>query len=209
VPQNTVLVVDDEPAILDFVSEALRWEGYHVLTAGDSDALRLAHAFHPNVILLDLLLPRKSGYDVIPELAAVAPEAKVLVVSSQAAPSSVRRALSAGAAGYLPKRSSDGELVGAIRLVANGTGYVEPDLGAQLVVPNGAPALEPLSDRERDILHLLALGYTNQEIGKKLFISVRTVDTHRAHIMRKLQLETRAELVMFALANGVIGPDTG
>ena len=95
----------------------------------------------------------------------------------------------------------------AIRLVADGGGYVDPDLGAKLVNPNGSPALEPLSERERDIVHLLALGHTNQEIGKKLFISVRTVDTHRAHIMRKLQLETRAELVMFALANGVIGPN--
>jgi DNA-binding NarL/FixJ family response regulator len=119
----------------------------------------------------------------------------------------VRRALSAGAAGYLPKRSSDGDLVAAIRLVAGGGGYVDPELGAKLVNPNGSAALEPLSERERDILHLLALGYTNQEIGGKLFISVRTVDTHRAHIMRKLQLDTRAELVMFALANGVIGPN--
>jgi DNA-binding NarL/FixJ family response regulator len=151
-------------------------------------------------------MPRKSGHEAIPELAEAAPEARVLVVSSQAAPSSVRRALSAGAVGYLPKRSSDSELVGAIRLVADGGGYVEPDLGARLVNPNGSPALHPLSERERDIVHLLALGYTNQEIGKKLFISVRTVDTHRAHIMRKLELETRAELVMFALANGVIGP---
>jgi DNA-binding NarL/FixJ family response regulator len=82
------------------------------------------------------------------------------------------------------------------------------ELGARLVTPGGPAALEPLSERERDILHLLALGYTNQEIGKKLFISVRTVDTHRAHIMRKLELATRAELVMFAL-NGVIGPDAG
>jgi DNA-binding CsgD family transcriptional regulator len=90
--------------------------------------------------------------------------------------------------------------------IARGSGYADPDLGAQLVVSNGGPALEPLSDRERDVLHLLALGYTNQEISKKLFISVRTVDTHRAHIMRKLSLETRAELVLFALANGLIGP---
>jgi DNA-binding CsgD family transcriptional regulator len=67
------------------------------------------------------------------------------------------------------------------------------------------PALAPLSDRERDVLNLLALGYTNQEIGRRMFISVRTVDTHRAHIMLKLDLDTRAELVMFALANGVIG----
>jgi DNA-binding NarL/FixJ family response regulator len=121
----------------------------------------------------------------------------------------VRRALSAGAAGYLPKRSSDRDLVGAFRLVADGAGYVDPDLGAKLVKSNGSAALEPLSERERDILHLLTLGHTKQEIGKKLFICVRTVDTHRAHIMRKLELETRAELVMFALANGVIGPDAG
>jgi two-component system, NarL family, response regulator NreC len=99
--------------------------------------------------------------------------------------------------------------VTAIRLVADGGGYVEPELGARLVNDNSSPALEPLSERERDIVHLLALGYTNQEIAKKLFVSVRTVDTHRAHIMRKLDLETRAELVMFALANGIIGPDTG
>jgi two-component system, NarL family, response regulator NreC len=93
--------------------------------------------------------------------------------------------------------------------VADGAGYVDPDLGAKLVNSNGSAALEPLSERERDILYLLALGYTNQEIGKRLFISVRTVDTHRAHIMRKLQLDTRAELMMFALANGVIGPNAG
>ena len=97
----------------------------------------------------------------------------------------------------------------AIRLVAEGGGYVEPSLGARLVNDSSSPALEPLSERERDVVQLLALGYTNQEIGKKLFISVRTFDTHRAHIMRKLQLETRAELVMFALANGVIGPSAG
>jgi DNA-binding NarL/FixJ family response regulator len=98
---------------------------------------------------------------------------------------------------------------GAIRVVADGGGYVDPELGARLVDDDSSPALEPLSERERDIVHLLALGYTNQEIGKKLFLSVRTVETHRAQIMRKLLLETRAELVMFALANGVIGPGAG
>jgi DNA-binding NarL/FixJ family response regulator len=129
----------------------------------------------------------------------------VLVVSSQASPSAVRRSIEAGASGYLPKRASDLELVEAIRRVAAGERYVEPDLGAQLVVADNVPALDPLSERERDVLHLLALGHTNQEIGKSLFISVRTVDTHRAHIMRKLRLETRAELVLFALSNGLIG----
>ena len=207
-----VLLVDDHELLRAGLRSRLEREP-GIAIVGEADtaerAILMARKLQPDLILLDLLLPRKSGADVIPELADVAPEAKVLVVSSQAAPSSVRRALSAGASGYLPKRSSDRELVTAIRLVADGSGYVEPDLGAKLVTPGGPSALEPLSERERDIIQLLALGYTNQEIGKRLFISVRTVDTHRAHIMRKLQLETRAELVMFALAHGVIGPSAG
>ncbi len=204
------LIVDDHELLRAGLRSRL--EGEHgIAVVGEADtaerAVLMARKLQPDLILLDLLLPRKSGYDAIPDLMDVAPQAKILVISSQAAPSSVRRALSAGAAGYLPKRSSARELVTAIRLVADGAGYVEPDLGAKLVNPGGSPALEPLSERERDIMHLLALGHTNQEIGKKLFISVRTVDTHRAHIMCKLQLDTRAELVMFALANGVIGPN--
>jgi len=207
-----VLLVDDHELLRAGLRSRLEGEPGIVVVgeAGTAErAVLMARKLQPDLILLDLLLPRKSGSEAIPELAEVAPEARVLVVSSQAAPSSVRRALSAGAAGYLPKRSSDRDLIAAIRLVADGAGYVDPDLGAKLVTPGGPAALEPLSERERDIIQLLALGYTNQEIGKKLFISVRTVDTHRAHIMRKLQLETRAELVMFALANGVIGPDAG
>jgi two-component system, NarL family, response regulator NreC len=204
-----IVIVDDHELLRAGLRSRLEREpDFDVVGEADTAerAIIVTRKLQPDVVLLDLLLPRKSGYDAIPELAEVAPEAKVIVVSSQAAPSSVRRALSAGAAGYLPKRSSDRELTSAIRLVAGGSGYVDPELGAKLVSPKGSPALEPLSERERDIVHLLALGYTNQEIGKRLFISVRTVDTHRGHIMRKLQLETRAELVMFALANGVIGP---
>jgi DNA-binding NarL/FixJ family response regulator len=207
-----VLIVDDHALLREGLRSRLEREpGISVVGEADTAerAVVMARQLQPDLILLDLLLPRKGGYDAIPELRAVAPEARILVVSSQASPSSVRRALSAGAVGYLPKRSSDRELVTAIRAVADGAGYVDPDLGAKLVTPTGSPALEPLSERERDIVHLLALGYTNQEIGKKLYISVRTVDTHRAHIMRKLELETRAELVMFALANGVIGPNAG
>jgi two-component system, NarL family, response regulator NreC len=204
-----VLIVDDHELLRAGLRARLASEN-DITVVGEADsaeqAVVQARALQPDVILLDLLLPRKSGYEAIPELAEVAPQAKVIVVSSQAAPSSVRRALSAGAAGYLPKRVSDGELVAAIRSVAAGSGYVDPDLGAKLVVSDGTPALEPLSERERDIVQLLALGHTNQEIGKKLFISVRTVDTHRAHIMMKLRLDSRAQLVMFALANGIIGP---
>ena len=206
-----VLIVDDHQLLRAGLRSRLEREP-GIVVVGEADtadrAVVMAGKLQPDLILLDLLMPRKSGYEAIPELAEVAPQTKILVVSSQAAPSSVRRALTAGAVGYLPKRASDGDLVAAIRLVADGGGYVAPDLGARLVT-DSTPALEPLSERERDIVHLLALGYTNQEIAKKLFISVRTVDTHRAHIMRKLRLETRAELVMFALANGLIGSDVG
>ena len=205
-----VYIVEDAPETRKDIANALApMKDIEVVGEAESAerAILMARVLQPDLILLDLLLPRKSGFDAIPELMKVAPATKVIVISSQAAPSSVRRALSAGASGYLPKRSSDRELVTAIRNVMDGAGYVDPDLGARLVVPNGSPALDPLSERERDIVHLLALGYTNQEIGKRLFISVRTVDTHRASIMRKLELETRAELVMFALANGVIGPN--
>jgi two-component system response regulator NreC len=162
-------------------------------------------ALRPDVVLLDLVLPRRSGYDVIPDLLKASPSARVVVVSAQTRPSSVRQAIAAGARGYVAKRSSDAELIEAIRRVAAGECYVDPGLGAQLVLGDDVPALVGISKRERDVLHLLALGYTNQEIGKKLYVSVRTVDAHRAHIMRKLGLGTRAELVLFALANGMIG----
>ncbi len=127
-------------------------------------------------------------------------------MSSQAAPSSVRRAISAGASGYVSKCAGEQELLTAIRQVAAGERYVEAKLGARLALDTVAPALESVSDRERDVMQLIALGYTNHEIAKRLFISARTVDSHRANVMLKLRLHSRAELVMCALSNGLIGP---
>src|SRR4051794_23389055 len=203
-----VLLVDDHELFRSSLRLRLEHEDgiVPVAEAGTAEqAVIMARASRPDVVLLDLVLPRRNGVDIIPDLLRASPPSKVLVVSSHTQPTSVRQAITAGAHGYVPKRASDTELIEAIRQVAAGERYVDPDLGAQLVVADGVPALEPLSDRERDVLHLLALGHTNQEIGKQLFISVRTVDTHRAHIMRKLQLGTKAELVLFALANGLIG----
>ena len=204
-----VLLVDDHELLRAGLRSRLEQEpGIEVVGEADSaeQAVVRARALQPDLVLLDLLLPRTNGFEAIPEIARVAPNARVIVISSQTAASSVRRALKAGASGYLPKRASDRELVTAIQEVSSGSRYVDPEMGATLVVEKVASALEELSERERDVLQLLALGYTNQEIGKKLYISVRTVDTHRAHIMRKLGLETRSELVLFALANGLIGP---
>jgi DNA-binding NarL/FixJ family response regulator len=203
-----VLLVDDHELFRSALRLRLEQEE-GIVPVGEAgtveQAVIRARALQPDVVLLDLLLPDRSGPEAIPDLLKVSPTTYVLVVSSQTQPTSVRQAIMAGARGYVPKRASYTELIEAIRRVAAGERYVDPSLGAQLVVPDEVPALGPLSDRERDVLHLLALGYTNQEIGKKLYISVRTVDTHRAHIMRKLRLGTRAELVLFALANGLIG----
>jgi DNA-binding NarL/FixJ family response regulator len=203
-----VLLVDDHAVLRSALRVRLDQE-QGITSVGEAEnadqAVARARLLRPDIVLVDLLLPRKSGYQAIPEILRASPDSRVIVLSSQTGPSVVRQAISAGAHGYIPKQAPDIELVDAIRRVAAGARYVDPDLGAQLVVAENVPALESLSERERDVLHLLALGYTNQEIGAKLFISVRTVDSHRAHIMRKLDLESRAELVLFALATGLIG----
>lgn len=203
-----VVVVDDHAILRAGIRSRLEREP-DISVVGEAataeQAIERCAALMPHVVLLDLILPRRTGCEAIPQLLRRSPKTRVLVLSSQAAPSWVRRALNAGAAGYLSKRASDRELAAAIRRIASGEGYVEPSVGASLVVDNSQTALEALSERERDVLQLLALGYTNQEIAARLFISVRTVDTHRAHIMLKLRLATRAELVMFSLAHGVIG----
>ena len=165
----------------------------------------------PDVVVMDLVMPGKSGIEGMPAVLQASSDVKVLVLSMQDDPRYVREAFAAGASGYVLKEAADAELVAAVREVASGGNYVHPVLGARLVAAEAeARAREdadPLSEREREVMRLLALGHTNQEIAKQLYISVRTAETHRAHIMRKLQLETRAELVMFALASGVIGPD--
>jgi DNA-binding NarL/FixJ family response regulator len=203
-----VLLVDDHALFRTGLRRSLDAERdiTPVGEAGTAEqAIVKARALQPDVVLLDLILPRGNVAETIAELLRVSPRSKVLVVSSQANRSAVRQAIAAGAVGYVTKRASEGELLAALRRIRAGERYVEPDLGAKLVVADDVPALEPLSERERDVLELLVRGHTNQEIGKTLYISVRTVDTHRAHIMRKLRLETRAELVHFALANGLLG----
>ncbi|HZQ04301.1 MAG TPA: response regulator transcription factor [Gaiellaceae bacterium] len=170
------------------------------------EVIAQAAELQPDVVLLDVVLPGRSGIEALPDLLAAAPGTKVLVLSMQDDPTYVRRAFAAGASGYLLKEAADEELVEAVHEVATGRRYVHPLLGARLAAPDaasdGRAARDPLSDREREVLRLLALGHTNQEIAKLLFISVRTAETHRAHIMRKLGVSTRAEIVRYALANG-------
>jgi DNA-binding NarL/FixJ family response regulator len=205
-----VLVADDHAVLRRGVGALLEREGdmsaVGEAATADQGVIK-ARALQPDVILLDVVMPRKSGFDALPELREVAPAARVIMLSMQTNPSAIRQALNSGAAGYVSKHASDTDLLDAIRRVNAGSRYVDPGLGGDLVVSDAAALTQPISERERDVLFLLALGYTNQQIAAMLFISPRTVDTHRAHIMQKLGLETRAELVLYALANGLIGPN--
>jgi two-component system, NarL family, response regulator NreC len=156
-------------------------------------------------------MPGRSGLDALAEILEASPSTRVLVLSMQDDPSYVRRAFAAGSAGYLLKEAADDDLVQAVRQVAAGGRYVHPTLGARLAAAEAdaraKAEADPLSERERQVLRLLALGHTNQEIAKLLFISVRTAETHRAHVMQKLRLSTRAELVRHALRQGLLEPD--
>ncbi len=153
-------------------------------------------------------MPGRSGIEAVPDILEAAPKARVLVLSMQDDPRYVREAFASGASGYLLKEAADAELVAAVREVAQGNRYVHPVLGARLATAEADAQAkadaDPLSEREREVLRLLALGHTNQEIAKMLYISVRTAETHRAHIMQKLRLGTRAELVRYALAQGLL-----
>ena len=167
-----------------------------------------ALATKPDVVVMDVVMPGKSGIEGMPAVLQAVPDAKVLVLSMQDDPRYVREAFEVGASGYVLKEAADTEVVGAVRAVAGGERYVHPTLGARLVAAEAEERkraeADPLSEREREVLRLLALGHTNQEIAKMLYISVRTAETHRAHIMQKLRLSSRAELVRYALENGLI-----
>jgi two-component system, NarL family, response regulator NreC len=177
--------------------------------AGDArEAVFEARAHKPDVILLDVVMPGRSGLEAIPDLLKESPESKILVLSMQDDAAYVREAFASGASGYVLKEAVDAEVVGAVREVAEGRRYVHPVLGARLVAADAderaKAEADPLSEREHEILRLLALGHTNQEIAGSLYLSVRTVETHRAHIMQKLRISTRAELVRYALEHGML-----
>ena len=209
-----VLIVDDHPVVRTGLRKVLESEPDREVVgeAGDAQtAVFQTRATKPDVILMDVVMPGKTGIEAIPDILHDAPEAKVLIISMQDDPRYVREAFDAGAAGYLLKEAVDRDVVAAIRDVAAGGRYVHPALGARMITADAKERKraeeDPLSDREREVLRLLALGHTNQEIATQLYISVRTAETHRAHIMQKLRLESRAELVRYALEQGLLQTD--
>ena len=205
------VIVDDHAVVRSGIKLLLeREEDIEVVgEAGNAkDAVFRARALKPDVILLDVVMPGESGIEVLPTLLKESPETKILVLSMQDDPRYVREAFAAGAAGYVLKEAADVEVVSAVTEIAAGGRYVHPTLGARLVAAEAeaqaAAEADHLSEREREVLRLLALGHTNQEIAKMLYISVRTAETHRAHIMQKLGISTRAELVRYALSHGLL-----
>ena len=206
-----VLIVDDHAVVRSGLRLLLAAEDDidPVGEAGSArDAVFQARSLKPDVIVLDIVMPGQTGLDALPQLKYENPDTQVLVLSMQDEPRYVREAFAAGASGYVLKEAADNEVVAAVREVAGGGRYVNPELGARLVSADAEAAKlaeeDPLSEREREVLRLLALGHTNQEIAKQLYISVRTAETHRAHIMQKLRLQTRADLVAYALERGLL-----
>ena len=210
-----IVLVDDHAVVRSGLRLLLDGqEDFEVVgEAGNAkDAIFRARALKPDVMLLDVVMPGESGIEVLPKVLKESPKTKVLVLSMQDDPSYVREAFAAGASGYVLKEAADEEVVSAVREIADGGHYVHPALGARMVAAEAqeraAAEADPLSEREREVLRLLALGHTNQEIAQALYISVRTAESHRAHIMQKLRLGTRAELVRYALTHGLLTDET-
>ena len=205
----TVVLADDHAVVRKGLRLLLEAEpGMQVLAEAGTvpDAVRMAKAHRPNVLVLDLNMPGGSGLEAIPTILEQPEPTAIVVLTMQNDPSLARQALQAGALGFVLKEAADDELLGAIRLAAKGETYLNPRLGARLAaqpdVPVGPP--DDLSDRELEVLKLIALGHTNAEIGNQLFLSVRTVESHRAHIQQKTRRTTRAELVRYALEHGLV-----
>ena len=205
----TVVLADDHPVVRSGLRMLLEAEQdiEVVAEAGDVDAARRSVlGYKPTVLVLDLNMPGGSSLEAMPSIEEASPATSVVVLTMQDDPAFAREALRAGARGYVLKQSAGTELVQAIRAAADGGTWLNPALGARMAAAP-APATGPpddLTDRELDVLRLIALGHTNNEIASQLFLSVRTVETHRAHIQQKLKMSSRAELVRYALDHDLI-----
>jgi two-component system response regulator NreC len=204
----TVLLADDHAIVRAGLRLLLEAEaGLSVVAeAGDvPDVMLKVRGHHPRVLILDLNLAGASGLRTIPDILEASPETRIVVLTMQNDPVFAREALSAGALGYVLKEAADTELVSAVRYASEDQLYVNPALGARLAQSGAGPGDQPtaLSARETEVLGLIAAGHTNAEIADQLCLSVRTIESHRAHIHRKTGRTTRAELVALARELGL------
>jgi two-component system, NarL family, response regulator NreC len=202
-----VVIADDHSVVRRGLRQVLDADGGFDVVAEASDlesARRYVRGHRPDVLVLDLNMPGGSTLEGIPDIRAESPETQIVVLTMQDEPAYARHALGAGARGYVLKEAAEAELVEAIQRAAAGDIYLNPRLGARVAAepPPGPP--DGLSEREVEVLRLIALGHTNGEIAEQLYLSVRTVETHRAHIQQKLRLGSRSELVRYALDHGLV-----
>jgi two-component system response regulator NreC len=201
--QTTLVIADDHAVVRSGLKMLLDAEPdlEVVAEAGDVEsAIRYVRGHKPTVLVLDLHMPGEPSLPAFPALREASPKTQIVVLTMQDDPAYAREALRAGAIGYVLKEAADAELVQAVRMAANGETYLQPALGARLASQPSEAAGPPddLTEREVEVLRLIALGHTNSEIGEQLFLSVRTVESHRAHIQQKTGRSTRAELVAYA-----------
>jgi two-component system, NarL family, response regulator NreC len=212
--RTTVVIADDHAVVRSGLKALLDSEPGFEVTGEARDvrsAMTFVRAQCPDVLVLDLNMPGEPSLPAIPELLEASPGTAIVVLTMQNDPAFAREALRAGALGYVLKESANADLVEAVRSATEGRTYLQPQLGARLA----AEPLEPeagtddLSERETEVLQMIALGHTNTEIAEHLYLSVRTVESHRAHIQQKLRLSTRAELVRHALEHGLVDLSNG
>ena len=207
-----IVIADDHSVVRRGLRQVLEAEpGIEVVAeAEDIDgARRYVRGHKPDVLVLDLNMPGGSTLEEIPAIRTEAPNTQIVILTMQNEPAYAREALAAGVLGYVLKEAADTELVEAVRRAAAGDTYLNPRLGARLAAepPPGPP--DGLSEREVEVLRMIALGHTNAEIAEQLYLSVRTVETHRAHIQQKLRLTSRSELVRYALEHGLVSTADG
>jgi two-component system response regulator NreC len=207
--QITIVLADDHNVIRTGLRSLLEVEADLRVIGEAADApsaAKLATDRRPHVLVLDLQMPGAEPRRDIPRLRETVPGTAIVVLTMQNDPRAARDLLRAGAAAYVLKQAAERQLADAIRTAASGGSFVDPELGGALAKLEADP-LEELNERELDLLQLVALGHTNREIGEQLFLSVRAIEVNRAKLLEKLGLDSRPELVRFAIANGVIEPN--
>jgi two-component system response regulator NreC len=203
----TIVLADDHVVVRSALRMLLEAEpGFEVVAeAGDADsAARYVLGHKPTVLVLDLNMPGGSGLEAIPQIRERSPNTQIVVLTMQKEAAFAREAMRAGALGYILKDAADEELVRAVRMAAEGQTYLQPELGARMAAEPPDERDHGLSEREVEVLRLIALGHTNNEIAEQLYLSVRTIESHRSHIQQKLGLTTRADLVRFALEHDLV-----
>jgi two-component system response regulator NreC len=209
----TVVLADDHALVRSGLRVLLEAEQEFevVAEAGEVDeAVRKVLAYKPRVIVLDLSMPSGSSLPAIPKMLAASPGTAIVVLTMEDEPRLAREALRLGALGFVLKEAADTELVDAVRAATQGLRYLNPQLGGVIAAQPDMPAGPPdnLSEREVEVLRLVALGHTNAEISEQLYLSVRTVESHRAHIQQKSGRATRSELVAYARDHGLLDGDS-